>query len=347
MSKQPLNIGFKEVVVVTVTYSNRWDLLQQVLVRLLINIGVSKIIIVDNGSLCEISKKAQEFDSERLLIVSLGRNTGSANGYKIGIQAALEQTTCDYIWLLDDDNLPAEDALKNLISLHQELVKTTPQDRLALLALREDRDILQKVIHKSSSNRVYPRLSSFLGFHILDLPTKFLKFLRLHHTHRGTSSGEKFIQIPYAPYGGLFLHKDVISKIGFPDERFFLYADDTDFTYRITRYSGKIFLIPNSVIYDIDKSWHVKDKGLSVFDRLIKSESDFRIYYSLRNSSYFESRFWLKNRFVYVGNKYIFLFMLFIYACFYNKISRFKLVLKALKDAHAGNLNQNKIFTLA
>jgi len=91
----------------------------------------------------------------------------------------------------------------------------------------------------------------------------------------------------------------------------------------------------------------VKDKGLSVFDRLIKSESDFRIYYSLRNSSYFESRFWLKNRFVYVVNKYIFLFMLFIYACFYNKISRFKLVLKALKDAHAGNLNQNKIFTLA
>ena len=66
------------------------------------------------------------------------------------------------------------------------------------------------------------------------------------------SSFKYFTKSP--PYGGLFFHRSIIDIIGLPDTNYFLYGDDFDFSYRITKKGGKIFLVTQSVIEDLEKS---------------------------------------------------------------------------------------------
>lgn len=42
------------------------------------------------------------------------------------------------------------------------------------------------------------------------------------------------------------------STLGFPDDKYFVYIDDTEYTSRITLNNGLIYLVPEGVIRDID-----------------------------------------------------------------------------------------------
>jgi len=329
-------------IVVTVTYGNRWSLLKLVLKRLLKDIKVSRIIVVDNGSTYEINKNAQEFDDERLLIINLGRNTGSAYGYKVGIQAALEQINCEYIWLLDDDNLPAREALDELTRSYSQCLYQYSHCKFALVSIREDREILKKSAEEQSSTSVYPRKSSFWGFHIFDIPFKLVKLLDYKYETKKTRKNLEAVEVPYCPYGGLYFHKDLVKKIGYPDERFFVYADDTEFTSRISRSGGKLFLVPTSVVEDIDTSWHLERENSSSFYKLLISSSDFRVYYAVRNQIYFEDNHWKSSKTIFLLNKFLFLSVLLIYTLKYRKFSRFKIIFNAISDAEKGNLGERK-----
>ncbi len=59
---------------------------------------------------------------------------------------------------------------------------------------------------------------------------------------------------------GLFFHKDLIEKIGLPDESYFLYVDDFDFTYRITKAGGEIWMVTNSHLHDLESSFYLPGK---------------------------------------------------------------------------------------
>ncbi len=149
------------------------------------------------------------------------------------------------------------------------------------------------------------------------------------------------MQVPYGPYGGLFFHKDVLTKIGYPDERLFLYADDTEFTFRCGQ-KGELFLIPGSIIEDIDCSWHIKAKEKNSFTLYLKADSDFRIYYSQRNQVYFERFKWIENHAIYLINKWIYLTTLWLIAQLLGRNQRFSLIYRAIRDGEKENLGKLK-----
>ncbi|MEM4965125.1 MAG: hypothetical protein QXT13_13345 [Pyrobaculum sp.] len=60
------------------------------------------------------------------------------------------------------------------------------------------------------------------------------------------------MQIPFIGYGGMFFHKKLIDTIGYLDERFYVYDDDIEWTYRITHKGGAIYLVLSSIVLDID-----------------------------------------------------------------------------------------------
>ena len=103
---------------VTVTYGNRFHLLKQVIDSALSE-GVSKVIVVDNNSVshCREQLKAYEQDlgSDKIKVLYLDDNYGSAGGFKKGLELAYSDPECEFIWLLDDDNVPLENALKKLL----------------------------------------------------------------------------------------------------------------------------------------------------------------------------------------------------------------------------------------
>jgi hypothetical protein len=82
----------------------------------------------------------------------------------------------------------------------------------------------------------------------------------------------------------LFIHKNLIDNIGFPNEKFYLYGDDTEWTYRITKGGGKIYLILESIIVDLEPFWGIN--GNFLIDKIQKDKR--RFYYACRNAAFFE-----------------------------------------------------------
>lgn len=338
--KQITNHQFTRTYGITVTYGSRFRLLRNVVVGAIAN-GVEKLIIVDNG--CEDTCRKEihrlKYNLKRqLIILTLPQNQGSAAGYKAGLEHVLGCSDCEYIWLLDDDNQPSETALSQLFRYYRKLNHVVAPDRLVLLSLREDLDFLKKVALGVPPAKAYPRKSSFLWFHVLDLPKSILKYFRSDRMLNSNQTIKSPTPIPYAPYGGLFFHKSALSRLGFPDERFFVYSDDTEYTYRFTKSGGRLFLVPSSIVFDRDSIWYYKTKGKTLFSRLLLADSDFRVHYGIRNRSYFAGRFWKRSNIVYDINKWTFLAMLFFFALRYRKLKRFVMIVRAARQGERGDL---------
>jgi GT2 family glycosyltransferase len=162
------------------------------------------------------------------------------------------------------------------------------EEKIALLSYRPDRIQYKEAIMTNNPNLVLGKKNSFLGFHILDLPKKVIKLLKrkLGMKTFKENPNIKSGKVAVAPYGGMFLHKKIIDVIGYPKEEFFVYADDHEWSYRITKSGGNIILVLNSKLKDIDTSWNITSSVIESFDR----GSAFRIYYSTRNRIIFEKR---------------------------------------------------------
>lgn len=336
-----------KVCVVTVTYGNRFELLQRV-IKAALALGVGKVIVVDNASEPESRRQLRELERAsqgKVEVVYLPENLGSAGGYKAGLEHASRDRTCEFIWLLDDDNEPAEDALNELQAQYRSLEATYTPDKLMLLALREDRAYLQAALRTAHPRKGFPRKSSFLRFHILDLPEKLGKLFTLRSAadDRPAARSQAPVKIPYGPYGGLFFHRSVISGIGLPDDRFYLYGDDFEYTYRVTDAGGGVFLVPSSRITDIDRAWHIQAKGGFWSTRLLLGDSDTRVYYVVRNRTYFEKFIWGDADLVYTLNRWVFLALLRVLALRYRRQVRYQMILKAVQDGESERLGRREV----
>ena len=123
-------------------------------------------------------------------------------------------------------------------------------------------------------------------------------------------------KVSVAPYGGMFFHKDILNGIGLPNKDFFVYGDDHEWTYRIKKLKGRIFLILNSVIIDVDVSWNVKERTQTNFSSLLSGPKQ-KVFYSTRNRVIFELENIVdKNMIMYCINIMIYL-SIFVFKKYY------------------------------
>jgi len=318
-----------KTIAVIVTYADRFNLLKEV-VTSCFSEGVKKIIIVDNNSHSNSKtslKILKEQYNDQIIIQWNKSNLGSAKAYKQGLERAYGIENCDYIWLLDDDNKPRKQSLQIL----KDFWGDKKSEIACLLSYRPDRVQYKKAIQQRNPELVLSKKNSFYGFHILD------KISKIFTNKKTLVYDDQFGEISYAPYGGMFFHKSLLDIIGYPDENFFLYSDDHDWSYRITDSGKKIFLVLNSIIDDIDTSWGVTKNGkrTNVFLK-IKDAPSLRVYYTLRNRMIFEKKYLVTNKLMYNLNVVLFTFFLFCF-CLNNK--NFKVFKQAIKDAKENNLN--------
>ncbi|MFH1454926.1 MAG: glycosyltransferase, partial [bacterium] len=106
--------------IITVTYGERFKFLKQVLGATVSDTNVDKIILVENASLNkkEIDEYISEANSkqQKIVLVRNNDNLGSAGGFKSGILEARKHI-CDYVLLLDDDNVPESGWSKKVTDL--------------------------------------------------------------------------------------------------------------------------------------------------------------------------------------------------------------------------------------
>lgn len=352
--KQKKSLSDKPIVAVAiVTYGSRTHFFSKVFKGVLSQTAANRIgliVVCDNGADSQTKDLLVSLTNQepRLHITTLPINMGSAAGYAAAIRVAAD-SGYEYIWCLDDDNLPAPDALQQLL-LAMEIV----EPGAALLSLREDRPQYVQRALGCSLKDAFGRSYSFLGFSVLDLPKKLRQ--RISPFSIDTNSFpvyiEKPLQVPYAPYGGFFFRADQVSQVGLPRADFHLYGDDHEFTARFVRKGFPIYLVPQSKIRDLERSWShdrisVTRWGSQLLLHDGEEEKINRLYYSVRNRIYSEVHTfgWAKH-ISYWLNSTVYLSILFIQALAMrlrrNQLpwTSFLIALKAVRDGLYGRLGQ-------
>lgn len=337
LPNQEIFSRIKNIYVVIVTHGNRFNFLQRTIQACLSN-EVKAIIVVDNKSTAESQKQLKLYADAHIgiiKIISLNRNTGSAGGFKTGIEKAINCKDCEYVLLLDDDNVLSENAIRVILNRFNNLALIYNKDTFLISCYRK---CLNQLQHRKVKNGV------FLGFYIRNLP---LKIFRILNYKKGRNKTDKFFneeEIQTAPWGGLFFHKSLIKKYGLPRQDFVLYAGDTEFTYRITENNGKIFLIPRAKITDIDIPMGGEKLSFNLLSYFNVTES--KIYYCLRNTTFFETHCKKDKTLTRKINKIIYIFILKIFSLIYGNKKRFNTIMQAINDGENGKLGHNPEFPL-
>jgi hypothetical protein len=149
--------------------------------------------------------------------------------------------------------------------------------------------------------------------------------------------------VAIAPYGGLLLPRALIARVGFPDPRFVLYADDTEYSDRIVRHGGKLFVVGDAVIDDLLPSWL---EGPGLLRAWLDEPDSARAYYGARNEAWFDWHRLAKNRWHYGLHRAIYFSVWWFLSRREPRRTRFALLREAVRAGEGDKLGPDPRFML-
>jgi rhamnopyranosyl-N-acetylglucosaminyl-diphospho-decaprenol beta-1,3/1,4-galactofuranosyltransferase len=184
----------EKAIAVVVTY-NRLNLLKECITAL--NNQTRKpdaILIVNNGSTDDTSQWLQ---TQQELLVITQSNVGSGGGFETGIKWAYKNGY-SWIWCMDDDGYPKEDALEKILA--PELDRLCLRN-CAVLNKEDKKSFVWKTKHYHTIDEVNCNVIEGIGH----------------------------------PFNGTMIHRNIVERVGVPKQNLFLWGDETEYYYRITR----------------------------------------------------------------------------------------------------------------
>ncbi|MBS4070851.1 MAG: glycosyltransferase [Algoriphagus sp.] len=322
-----------QVVAVIVTYSNRFHLLEQV-VKAVFREGVSEVWVVDNGCPKEIKLQIDELKNKTsdLRVFTNQENLGTAGAYSLVLDYGFKRQEDFFFWFLDDDNLPCAGSLFALQEAYKYLSVRITNPVLYSYRGNQWKDDLAAVTKGEIKG---PLINGYCGFDIF-------RYLKSKFSKNSLELIPKDINYPivgvkYGPYGGLFSRVDNLRRIGLPNNEFFVYVDDHEYTLRLYRSGIPQFLVYSSQIEDLDMSF--KD-GEDIFSPSI---SLFKLYYSFRNTAFFYQQI-KKSNLIYFINKISF-HLIICYWSMFKFLQKPAFIYKRIKFLfNAVRLGENGIF---
>lgn len=262
----PTSSNHHRIAAVVVTY-NRRALLEGCLDALIrLERPPDEILVIDNASTDATAEMLKEKYNGKITHVRLRENVGGAGGFYEGIRLAHEKRH-EWIWVMDDDVEPAPDALKALVD--SPAFNDASVGFLASLVL--DPNLKAQVFTYRRFNWLMAACPA-INKRALDQP---------------------LVPIEAAGFLGGMIRREAIDAVGLPLKDLFIYWDDTEFIYRISR-RFKAFLVPGSQV--IHKYVWVPPARSSILGRISRGSTvplteGWRFYYNLRNSIYIRTRY--------------------------------------------------------
>jgi GT2 family glycosyltransferase len=333
-----------KICAVTVTYGNRAEFCIKISENIIAQ-GIHQLIIIDNGSVVESRDKLIQFANKNpsVKLITLATNTGSAFGFGAGISAFLGSAS-DFILLLDDDNLPGTDMISGMVRFWEENSEIEKEKNLALSAFRKDRPNMIAAMQSGNPKYILPVENSFMGFHIR-LMGRFIR-QRVKMDRTQAEGMRPFLEIPVSPYGGLWMHRRLCERIGLPDIEYVLYMDDFAYTKRITDLNGKIILLRDCSIQDIQESYYLPVKKTWLYHSLLYASNDSITYYTCRNIVFFCKGYLVTNLFVYGLNRFLYFMAVFMLSIISHKIRKLRIIYLAVRDAESPSMGLKLRFPL-
>lgn len=268
----------EKIIAVVLTIGRLDDL--DLCIKSLLNQKINSIVVVENTFNHEIFKEIEKkFKKESVFFIKNKKNLGSAGGYGRGIKEACKMGA-DWVWMFDEDCEAKKNSFKELILAKKELEKNN--EKIAFL----------------TSLQVY--LDG--GMAPVTFNSKNPHWLRYFP--------KSIIELKWSVYTGTLINMEAVKEKGPPLKEFFLYEDDTEFTYRIAE-DSKGFLVGKSKILHKDNLSERENFGPPT-----KDFKKYRLY--LRNKTYF-----MKTLFKKKEKKQAIIFLFSILYSFSKDISKF------------------------
>ena len=170
-------------------------------------------------------KKINSQSQIRIYYIKMHENTGGAGGFYEGVKRGHNQGY-DWLWLMDDDAEPKEDALEKLSKYFQ-------RKNVSALASVVTNDVGISLKHRGFINfrKIFPLMQKPLTEKLFE--------------------DNKVVDIDMASFVGILVSRKAIQKINYPKKEFFIHHDDVEYCIRL-RKTGKILLITDSIIIHKD-----------------------------------------------------------------------------------------------
>ncbi|MFA9262329.1 MAG: glycosyltransferase family 2 protein [Undibacterium sp.] len=233
-----------------------------------------QILIVDNGNekaLLALIK--HEFPQIKTL--SLEKNGGFAAGMNAGIRFIQDVGGAEAYWLLNNDTSISPETLDALFGTMEAV---------------GEKNLFSPIIRSSVDGPIW-----FAGGKI--------DFLRMKTVHRQSLNGKQVFSTDFLTGCALFIPAASLAALGYLDERYFLYAEDAEFSLRARRKGFGLKVVPAATVYHSEES--ERNPGKTYW--LVRSSAEFFLrespklwklwiwpYYGLRR---------LKNRFRLILSK--------------------------------------------
>lgn len=197
-------------------------------------------IVVNNNLKENLESLKKKFP--KITLLESPKNLGFAGGNNLGIREALKNKA-DFILILNNDIF----LNKNLLV---SLVKTAEDKKQAGI-------IAPKIYfapgHEFHHDRYQPQERGKVIWYVGGL----IDWLNVICSHRGVDEVDhgqynSFEETDFASGCAMFIKKEVFDKIGFFDEKYFLYLEDVDFCQRAKKAGFKIFYEPKAFLWHLN-----------------------------------------------------------------------------------------------
>ncbi|MDB9895745.1 glycosyltransferase family 2 protein [Flavobacteriales bacterium] len=216
------------------------------------------LYIIDNNSQDNSIEILSNFSDPRIKLIRNNSNIGVAAANNIGIKNALKDN-CSKVLLLNND-------VEFLPNLFFDLIQSIELYNCSL--------VVPKIMFHPNKDIIWYAGGWF---------KKKNGFLPFHQGVNQKDIGQFNIAgaVDYAPTCCLLINKEVFEDVGYMDEKYFVYFDDTDFLFRVlSNKKHKLWYSPASVLFH-------KVGSLSNSFKINKVRGDFFLEQNIKNHIYF------------------------------------------------------------
>lgn len=223
-----------------------------------------EVIVVDNGS--DDGSALALSKIKDIELVENQKNLGFAGGMNSGIKYAIKRNS-DYVVLLNNDTTVDKMLLENLLKGAREADIISPKIYFApgyeFHKSRYKESERGKVIWYAGAKIDWQNI---LGVHT-----------DVDEVDHGQFNKNKFVDL--ATGCCMLIKREVIEKIGYLDEKYFLYLEDMDYCVRAAKNNFKIMFVANAIV------WHRNAASAG------GSGSELQDYYISRNRLLFATKY--------------------------------------------------------
>jgi len=169
-----------------------------------------RIMVIDNGGSDGTADMLQREWAGRVHTYVLSRNIGASGGYNAGLRIAYREGA-DFIWAMDDDVIPAEDALEKLVEADSFLTSQAVHHPFVLSTAWTETGAVTNV----PKIDVRPVAQGYEAWPL------YLQY--------------KMLPVTRATFVSILLPRSTIEEYGLPLAPMFIWGEDTEYTLRITK----------------------------------------------------------------------------------------------------------------